>query len=250
MTVIYFDESHHKRGDFTLGAFVVAESDLGPDVDAAIKAVGFNPGTDEYKSRHPHAADPRWCELRTRLFRLATCCKVGLLVAPYADQSHLGEHALAALAHISRENDIDSATVFFDQGLFRSAREARELLSAAHLPKGLQITVECDSRVQTGIQIADLVAHSCSVALLGRLGIADKLIQDDEEGEYQLSFEMWARLRYNVFIRTPTEPDRQEAAEAGMMDSRGGLYVAPGCSSIVREMAEDRFGQTWLGCIH
>jgi hypothetical protein len=250
MTVIYFDESHHEKGDFALGAFVVSTSDLSVDVEAAMIAVGFIPGQDEYKSRGPHAADERLRELRTRLFRLAAGSKIGLLIAPFAERSHLGPRVLAALGHIVRENTLHEATAYLDQGLFRSANEVAHLLKATDLPTGVHVVAECDSRAVLGIQVADLVAHACSIALLGRMGVSDKLINDEEEGEYRLSFEMWARLRHNFFISTPTEPERQEAAQAGMLDSRGGLYIAPTCTSLVREMADDRFGQTWLGCIH
>lgn len=88
------------------------------------------------------------------------------------------------------------------------------------------------------------------MTLLGRMGVADKTIHSRDEGDFQLSFEMWARLRYNFFVREPTDPERREAARSGMMDSSGGLYIAPGCSPHIAETAYERFGQTWLGCIH
>jgi len=251
MAYIYFDESHHKRGDFTLGAFVLFDRDPGHEIEAAIARVGLRPGVDEYKSRQPHATDPRWGELRSSLFRLAGGCRIGLMVATYPDRTPLGVHVLAALAHILRENLIaPPVTVHLDQGLFRSDLRLEQWRKEVGLPEEVELKVECDSRAVHGIQVADLVAHACSIALLGRMGVADKTIWDEEEGEYQLSFEMWARLRYNFLTRELTDPEQQEAASAGLMDSRGGLYVAPGCSALVAERAQDRFGQTWLGCIH
>lgn len=253
MTQIFFDESHHKRGEFTLGAFVVSGDDLSDRINAAIVRVGLTPGVDEYKSRRPHAAEPRWRDLRRELYALVGGCRIGIMVAPHSDRARLGTHALAALAHILRENDIDKpVAAYFDEGLFGSDAQLERAGLEAGLPQSVRLEVECDSRSVSGIQLADLVAHACSIALLGRMGLIDKMVggSDGEEGDMPLAFEMWVRLRWNFFLRTITEPERMEAAHAGMMDSRGGLYVAPGCNSAVFEMAQERFGQTWLGCIH
>jgi hypothetical protein len=86
--------------------------------------------------------------------------------------------------------------------------------------------------------------------MLGWLGVSDKTLRDEDEGEYQLSFEMWARLRYNVFTRALTDPALQDAARSGLVDSHNALYIAPGCSEEVGQAAESRYGHTWLGCIH
>jgi hypothetical protein len=251
VTHVYFDESHHERGDFTLGAFVFADSDLGSHVNEAITSAGLTPGVDEYKSRMPHATEAGWIDLRKDLYRLAGGCKIGLLIAPYGDRKRIGEHALLALAYLLRENTIASPVrVFMDQGLFRSKAEMEKLRRDSKLPAHVDLHVECDSRTVGGIQIADLVAHTCSIALLGQMGLIDKMISDEEDGEYSLAFEMWARLRYNFFTKTLTDPDRREEARRGMMDSKSGLYIVPEVNAMVTKVAQQRFGDTWLGCIH
>lgn len=251
MTHVYFDESRHERGNFALGALLFCDTDPSDTINAAVTAVGLTPGKDEYKSRHPHASDHRWRDLRSRLFAIAQGSRIGLVVAPYADAKRLGQHALAGLAHILSENDFARPIIaWFDEGLFTNKGELAAATQTAALPDEVALNVECDSRVIPGIQVADLVAHACATTLLGRLGIADKLLRDDEEGEYQLSFEMWARLRYNFLVRDLHEPEQEDAAAAGLMDSKGGLYIAPDCDEAVVNAALQRFGYTWLGCIH
>jgi hypothetical protein len=251
VTHIFFDDSHHSRGEFSLGAFVLFDRDPNVHVNQALEKSGFVPGVDEYKSRQPHASDPRLHELRDSLFRLARQATIGLVIAPYEDRGRFGLHALAGLARVLRENEVARPiATFLDQGLFRSQREFEKLRRDSAVPADVDLTSECDSRVISGIQVADLVAHACAITLLGQLGISDKTLHDEEEGEYQLSFEMWARLRHNFFTRPLTDPELQDAARAGLVDSRNGLYIAPGCSPQVAEVADGRFGRTWLGCIH
>ncbi|HYN81832.1 MAG TPA: DUF3800 domain-containing protein [Gemmatimonadaceae bacterium] len=251
MTHLFFDDSHHAQGEFSLGAFVVFDGDPSEKVNQALTAFGFVPGQDEYKSSHPHAADTRWIELRRLLYRIAGAATIGITIAPYGDRSRFGLHTLTGLNHILNENVISRpVAVYLDQGLFQSKHEFDKWRRESGLPDDIDLTPECDSRRVPGIQVADLVAHTCAIALLGRLGISDKTIHDDEEGEYQLSFEMWARLRYNFFTRNLTDPELQEEARRGLMDSRNGLYLAPGCNEQLVQMADERFGRTWLGCIH
>jgi hypothetical protein len=251
VTYIFFDDSQHRRGDFVLGGFVVFQADPTVEITAAIIEAGLHPGSDEYKSRHPHASDPRWIELRRALFGVAREATVGIVVAPYAERGNLGLHGLMGLAHMLRENDIARPiAVFLDQGLFQSMMEFERARREAALPADIRIEPECDSRAVLGIQVADLVAHTCSIVLLGRAGISDKTLKSEEEGEYQLSFEMWAQLRYQFFRRQITDPALQEAARSGLVDSSSGLYIAPGTPAHIAEAAEGRFGKTWLGCIH
>jgi hypothetical protein len=251
MTHLFFDDSHHRRGGFLLGAYTLFESDPAGRIATALTDAGFQPGMDEYKSRHPHASDERWKTLRQSLYRIAAEATIGIVVAPFEDRARFGLHALCGLAHILRENDITKPILaFFDEGLFRSAAAFARWRTECGLPDEVGLSPECDSRTVLGIQVADLVAHTCSVVLLGRLGIADKTLHSEEEGEYQLSFEMWARLRYNFFRRPVTDPGLREAAKGGLVDSAGGLYIAPGTGVEVAEVADARFGKTWLGCIH
>ncbi len=249
--MFYFDDSQHRRGDFVLGAFVIFEADPTPAISAAILEAGLRPGEDEYKSRHLHAADARWVQLRLSLFGIAREATVGVVVAPFADRGNFGLHGLMGLAHIMRANDIARpASVFLDQGLFQSPHDFARACRTAGVPSDIRIESECDSRVVLGIQVADLVAPAGASGLFGRARISDKTLRSDEEDEYQLSFEMWARLRYNFFRRRITDPALEAAARSGLVDSSGGLYVAPGTPATIAEAAEGRFGKTWLGSIH
>lgn len=256
-THIFFDESLHRRGDFVLGAFVVADGDLDRRLRTAIRSVELTPGVDEYKSRHPHGSDPRYANLREELYRIVSGCQMGLMVAPYDKRSALGEEAMRALAYLDRENQfVRPVTAYFDEGLFSPEIEAFSYARQASLSADLELRVECDSRITLGIQLADLVAHTCSVMLLGQMGIVTKTVKAgansgyDEDDDLPLEFELWARLRWNLLSRNLTDPELQEAASAGLVDTTCGLYVATTCSSDLAEAASVRFGQTWLGCIH
>lgn len=251
MTHVFFDDSLHERGRFALGAFVFFDRDPTPRIDEAITSVGLIPGKDEYKSRNPHAEDERWRHLRSALFRIATGARIGLVVTPYSAVRRLGEQAVIGLAHIIASNDIAKPiSVFVDQGIFLRGGDVVAARASALLATDVTLNVECDSRTVLGIQVADLVAHACAVTLLGRMGIADKVIRDDEEGGCHLSFEMWARLRYSFFAHNISDLKMQEAAAEGLLDSSGGLFIAADCDRDVAQAARDRFGYTWLGCIH
>jgi hypothetical protein len=241
VTHIFFDDSHHERGDFSVGAFAFFSNDPADQVHSAIERSGLVPWLDEYKSRHPHSADPRWIKLRRSLFQIADQATIGLVVAPFFDRARFGLHALMGLAHIVRANNVRRpVVVMLDEGLYQSDHQFHGWRNDSALPSDVVVTPECDSKSVPGIQVADLIA----------LGVSDKALHSAQEGEWQLSFEMWAKLRYNFFCRPIDDPSLREAANAGLVDSHHGLYIAPGCTQAVASVADARFGETWLGCIH
>jgi hypothetical protein len=257
MRYIYFDESLHDRGGFALGAFVMSNGDPTQAVESAIRGVGLNPGRDEYKSRMSHASDSRYVNLRDEIYGIVRDCDIGLMIAPASDRSSLGEVALRALAYLIRENTIKGPiTAFFDQGLFTSKEHGRRLAALVTVPADVDLRVECDSRQTLGIQLADLVAHTAAVMLLGHMGIVTKTVKAgansgyDENDEFPLEFELWARLRWNLMSRAITDPELANAANSGLVDTTCALYVAPSCPPELVDMAHSRFAHTWRGCIH
>jgi hypothetical protein len=105
-----------------------------------------------------------------------------------------------------------------------------------------------------GIQLADLVSHTCSVVLLGRLGMNTKIIRDPSSDggieEWPLDFELWARLRWTILSRPITDRTLEDEAAAGLVDSSCALYVAPELDEHLAFIVNQRFRHTWLGCIH
>lgn len=167
----YFDESIHERGGFILGAFV-----YGPDpadrVHTAIQAVGLEPGRDEYKSSMNMSANPQFQALRRELRRILTWdYRYGVVVLPSEVRSTLGREALIGLAKICRANGLDAErqVAHFDEGIFATVTEAARLAKELGLPACCDLLPEQDSRCVLGLQLADLVAHTCATMLLETL---------------------------------------------------------------------------------
>lgn len=254
---IFFDESIHDRGGFILGAFVVAEADPGPLVAEAIRGVGLKPRQDEYKSRHPHGGDQRYVSLRVSFYSILRGMHIAVFVAPVADRRSFSHDALAALAHVLCENPVTTPIVAcFDQGVLPGGDSLGRLVGDVGLPASVVIDPSCDSRLVEGVQLADLVAHTCATMLLADLGLLAKTVKAgpnsgyDEDMDMPLEFELWASLRYQFFSRRLTDPTLADAAASGLVDSSGALYVSPRCSAALREAAEGRFARMYLGCIH
>jgi hypothetical protein len=256
MTYAYFDESRHTRAGFSVGAFVCFENDPSAIIRAAIASAGFTPGRDEYKSRHRHDEDSRWTALRDELYRIARAGSIGLTFygnEPAAEATH----AAAGLAHFLSNNEFASPVrAFFDEGVFRSSHHWDDARSSHPALATVLAEPSCDSRVVPGIQVADLVAHTCAVVVLADLGLVSKTVKAgpnsgyDEDLDLPLEFELWAALRWSFPCKLITDPDLQGAAQSGLVDTSGAIYVAGNCPAEVRGAAEARYRQTWRGCIH
>jgi hypothetical protein len=116
---------------------------------------------------------------------------------------------------------------------------------------------EQDSRIVCGLQLADLVAHTCSIMLLESLGLVTKTVKAGENSGYdpdldiELGFELWASLRYNFFSKPAPHPDTWRDQSDYRVEVKGvGLYVSDSCPELLKEKALDRFGEMYLGCIH
>jgi hypothetical protein len=257
MNHFYFDESIHERGCFIVGAYV-----CGPDADArvtsALQASRLRPGVDEFKSSARMTAHPEQVALRTELQRLIREYRIGVLVMPTTSRASLGEEALRGLDQIARLNAVSAAGLVasFDEGVFASVNQAMQLSAALKVDEYCEVRPEQDSRIVKGIQLADLVAHTCATMLLETLGLVTKQVKAgpnsgyDPDMDLDLGFELWAGLRYQFFHGGPVQ-GQEEAYQGALMNvGLHGLYVAEACSDQLRTAAHQRFGQCYLGCIH
>jgi hypothetical protein len=259
MGFFYFDESIHPNAKFTLGAFVYAERDLDQVVAEALQQSGLTPRIDEFKSGARMDRSPEQACARKHLRPVVhDHCRIGIVIAPHAPRQLLGSEAFCGLKKILSTNHFESTPhqVFFDQGIFAKASIGK---SAA---KGLgDIAPTCffeqDSRLVLGLQVADLVAHTCAVMLLAELGLVKKTVKAGENSGYdpdsdmELEFELWAGVRYNFFAAAPPAPDRWVSQLDFQVDVEArGLHVAGTCDPEVRKAALGRFGSMYLGCIH
>ena len=99
-------------------------------------------------------------------------CRIGIVVVPASPLEILGREALKGLSKILSTNKFNSSThqVFFDEGIFSSVdsgeREARGMCGA----RNCEFHFEQRSVKVLGLQVADLIAHTCATMLLAELG--------------------------------------------------------------------------------
>jgi hypothetical protein len=258
----FFDESKHpNRGNFIVGAFVGAHEDIAPDVEVALQAEGLTPGVHEFKSSANMREQPEQARLRERLRAvLGTKGRIALVVLPHGALGSLGEEALGALGALLRKNNWPESTrhrAFFDQQVFSSKAAAERAIRAAGLPESVELHVEQDSRVVPGLQLADLAAHTCATMLLEQMGLVKKTVKAGENSGYDpdldinLGFELWAATRWNYFSGPmPCVDDMESLMDFKVQVSGYGLFVSSKCPQVLRDAAEARFGEMYLGCIH
>ena len=187
-------------------------------------------------------------------------CGIGVVVAPDSPRTVLGVEAPLGLTKILSTIKFRSKTheVFFDKGIFENEAEGR--LEAAKIPSSCppcNSHFEQDSVQVLGLQVADLVAHTCAMMLLAQLGLFKKMVKAGENSGYEpdldveLESELWASLRRSFFAAPPPPVDSWKSQADYCVDvASRGLHVADRCDSNVRDAALARFGSMYLGCIH
>jgi hypothetical protein len=261
MGFFYFDESIHERGHFALGAFVYTEESLdGPVADALSKG-GLTPGMDEFRSGSRMDRCPEQARTRNLLHSVIfdNNCRIGVVVAPHYPCLALGPEAIIGLKKILSTNQFRTGSheAFFDEGIFGTASAGGRAVGAASIFQPCRFHFEQDSVQVLGIQVADLVAHTCATMLLAQLGVVKKMVKSGEDSGYdpdsdvELEFKLWAGLRYNFFAAAPPPVATWESQLDFQVDVKSrGLHIADTCEEKVQEAALVRFGSMYLGCIH
>ena len=177
MAYLYLDDSKHHRAGFSLAAFVICETDPTGHIEAIIREFGLDPSDFEYKSSTKMANHSRLRDLRNALRQyIARRCRIAVFVVD--GDKRIGPAALrllcSTLSHPSLEGR--DHKVFFDEGLFRSPKSAAGLASKDGRLARCQFHFEQDSSKNAGIQLADLVSHTCSTMLLDTLGHIAKTV--------------------------------------------------------------------------
>lgn len=259
MGYFYFDESIHSKGEFILGAFVYSQHDVDQQVEDEIKSCGLIPGIDEYKSGIHVGKHPEQAELRDKLKNLIFKTKIGVVVDLFHKRNELGITALRGLKQILNfyKKPEDLHSTYFDENIFRNVQEAEGLSTQLGINEFSKCYFEQDSKIIKGLQLADLVAHTCSIMLLETLGLVSKTIKASDNSGYdpdtdiEIGFELWAGLRYNFFAKPPPHPDEwRDQLDFKSVVKDVGLYISDNCPEQLREAAIERFGEMYLGCIH
>lgn len=255
----YFDETIQERGGFIIGAFVYSPNDVTPEVYSAIEQVGLRPRVDEFKSGTRMDRNPKQAELRSRLMEILSNTRVGVVVVPVTERELLGHHALLGLRKFLYANGLAQKphSVFLDQGITVNRGSYKDLLGESGA--FCKVHQSQDSKLIGGIQLADLTAHLLGGMLLESLGLVSKLVRAGESSGYdpdleiELGFELWASLRYQFFKAPQPNPGAipEDLIGGLIFDVESfGLHISDGCPPALKEVALQRFGTCYLGCIH
>lgn len=256
MAYLYLDDSKHHRFGFSLAAFVICDLDPTEEISSTFRRNGFDPSSFEYKSSANMKGDERLQALRSALkVYIGRSCKIAVCVVD--GDKNLGPAALKLLSKALDHPQLAKRQhqVFFDEGLFRSAKAAATLADDVGLAN-CEFHFEQDSRTILGIQLADIAAHTCSTMLLETLGHVTKKIVINEPRdsvyhgmEIELGFEMWAGIRYAFLSQNKADP-KDEFDIANVDVYPWGLFIDANVSEHIANAAMERFGENYLGCIH
>ncbi len=242
---VFVDESIHDRGDFIVAAAVCSHADVHQEVIQALSDCGFDPARDEFKSSMRMNGNAEAQDLRQYLQNILSRCKIGVAVCPTSERANLVTHVAELLSNLDVSPGTQFKTIHFDEGMKRTS---------AQMPAKANIRFNCDSKLVAGIQLADCAAHLISTILLDELGLFSKTVPantvyQDQEGEIELAWTLWATIRYALAGRTSVGECDEYDQPVPILNSFG-VVVSDGCSDSVKAAVEKRLSTVWVGCIH
>lgn len=272
----YVDESIHNECGFVSTAFIFGNEGFEKNVEEVLRKAGLDPFSEEFKSCARMDSDPRMQAARLGLLSLAgSKSKIAAFFGPFT-RATLGKLALQALQSVIVRNGIDpgALSVYFDQEIFPSQKEALRLHSLFYSLRQSIIHPCEDSRKRLGIQVADAVAHSFGRILKEELTGDQKLVDIggpgtgyDEGTLAPLGWELLMTLRYGLLTRPMLQggqkydsgidpviydPENDDPVTYGQNPVLlgWGIQTAPESDEALRQGVERAFGRVWLGCIH
>jgi len=257
MTKIFIDDSIHNRGGFAISGIVVAKDDFECQISQSLKQNGFNPETSEFKSGLDYRKYPKMIDVRKDLKNIISSdCQIGLVILPDADRHNIGLETFKGLKQIIESNNFgNEIEIYVDENYFRNIRIGEECARKIGLNVS-NLNLEVDSIKVRGIQLADLVAHTCSIMLLEQLKIIDKKVKAGENSGYdpdlevELGFELWADIRYNFLGKIDMERFEFGDGQPIKITEPYGLFISDHCDENLSKNAKERFSEIYLGCIH
>lgn len=257
MAFLYLDDSKHHSFGFSLTTFVACDFDPSETLKTLFEEYGYDSSIFEFKSSAKMKGDDNLQRLRSSLkLFIARNCKIAVCLV--GDDRRLGPASIkllnAALKHpMLSETEHE---VYFDEGLFSSVTRAQKILQGSYAANWCRCHFEQDSRKVRGIQLADVVAHTCATMLLDSIGHLTKTIKLEAPGdsvydglEVELGFEMWAGIRSSFLCQN--KPDPKDDFDIATVDVfPWGLFIDDSVDSRTAAGAMDRFAEMYLGCIH
>jgi hypothetical protein len=258
MGQFYIDDSVHDEAGFIIGACVYSDIDINEKIVDIIKNCGFDPDIFEYKSSANYSKEPEKAKVREQLKGLLTdSCRLGIVVIPRTNREQLGFECIKAVKQfIDRNKRVKKPTsVYLDQGMFTSKDKAEKLIASMDF-EDCSFHLEQNSIAIKGIQLADLAAHISSIQLKDALGLVTKMVKAGDNSGYEpdldinLGFEMWATIRYTFFNEGSRIYTDDPIADATFKVEPYGLYISELCDKKLSDIAREKFGDIYLGCIH
>src|SRR5262249_17847582 len=202
---------------------------------------------DEFKSGARMDRNSAQVSARALLKGVATrFCRIGIAIAPEADRRSFGDEALRCLDKILTTNELDSVPhdVYFDEGLFPNSSYGQSSANRICRNQNCKFHFEQNSIVVKGLQVADLIAHTCATMLLSELGLMRKMVRVGENSGYDpnlevgLEFELWSGIRYHFFAADPPPIDSWKSQSDFQADvESNGLHIADSCDEKLRKAA-------------
>ncbi|MFH1934733.1 MAG: hypothetical protein ABIN18_24590 [Pseudomonadota bacterium] len=275
-THCYIDESIHDSVGVVVTAFIFTDGTFSDAVTEALQKAGLNPPQDEFKSSTRMDTNEKMRKGRENLLALAgRKSKIAVFFGPF-HRPHLGRQTFQALQSVLIRNAIqpESLSVYFDEEIFPSQKEADRLHALFHSLKGCKIFACEDSRICVGIQVADAVAHSFGRIIKEALTDTTKMIDIggpdtgySEGTEAPLGWSLLMNLRYALLTRPVVyngepypaasdpvviDPVRDDPVDFGIHPILlgWGVQVAPEADTELRQAVDKELGRLWLGCIH
>ncbi|MCZ2474536.1 DUF3800 domain-containing protein [Aquirufa ecclesiirivi] len=258
MGQFYLDDSVHDEAGFIIAACVYTDTDINEKITAVIKNCGFDPEIFEFKSSANYSKEPEKAKVREQLKVLLNgSCKLGIVIIPRIDREQLGFECIKAVRQfIDKNKEIKKPlNIYLDQGMFTSKDQANQLIKSGDFKECI-FHLEQNSIAIKGIQLADLAAHISSIQLKDALGLVTKTVMAGENSGYQpdleieLGFEMWATIRYTFFNEGSKLYTDDPIADATLKVEPYGLYISDLCDKKISDIAREKFGEIYLGCIH
>jgi hypothetical protein len=255
MTEIFVDDSIHDRGEFIICGIVISKNNPNQEIADCLSNHGYNPKKDEFKRGLNYTRNPKMLQVRNCLKGILSSCSIGLIVLPSEKRKYIGEETLKGIKQIIDSNKIKGKIrLSIDENFFKSKQSGGKFANDLGLTN-VELNLESDSKIERGIQLADLVAHTCSSMLLESMGLINKMVRVGENSGYDLDdevnlgFELWASVRYQIL----GEVGQEQFFKEGMPMKKTypyGLYVSDYCNSKLKEHSYGRFSDIYLGCIH
>lgn len=257
MANLYFDESIRDNGAFIIGALVVSDDDLSSRIREQWEQMGLDPNDDEYKSSAIKDNNAVSVEQRNFVRGLFDISRLGLVVLPKHDRKQIGNCCAELTLQLLSTGMLlrEEHKLYVDENIFINQSNYAKLEGS-----NVNIHLNCDSKKDAGIQLADHASHALGGMLLEEMGIIKKQVKAGENSGYHpddlldLGFELWASLRYalignNQYIEGLSPPPDDPANPYFMVEGFG-LYISNSCSKHLADAAKKRFGINYLGCIH